>query len=155
MTNIVPRLSDSIEALQNQTAGGRVSKDVVRAIQREHGGGAIVAARLEKVVAPFIELEPVRERRQEDDLFPLGTAWGDAYFQYKVDLRPRRVLDAARERWQRLQEILRDRGGLAWLDAWSQHSSDEGHEASLKVYHQRYSLQIEAANADEVLSSWR
>ena len=34
-------------------------------------------------------------------------------------------------------------------------SSDEGHEASLKVYHQRYSLQIEIANADEVLSCWR
>ena len=34
-------------------------------------------------------------------------------------------------------------------------SSDEGHEASLKVYHQRYSLQIETANAEEVLSCWR
>ena len=34
-------------------------------------------------------------------------------------------------------------------------SSDEGHEASLKVYHQRYSLQIETANADEVLSCWQ
>jgi nicotinamidase-related amidase len=34
-------------------------------------------------------------------------------------------------------------------------SSDETHEASLAVYHNRYSLQIETANAEEVLSAWQ
>jgi nicotinamidase-related amidase len=34
-------------------------------------------------------------------------------------------------------------------------SSDDGHEALLKVYHQRYSLQIETASAEEVLDQWR
>jgi nicotinamidase-related amidase len=34
-------------------------------------------------------------------------------------------------------------------------SSDEGHEASLKVYHRRYSEQIETANAEDVLRSWQ
>jgi nicotinamidase-related amidase len=34
-------------------------------------------------------------------------------------------------------------------------SSDEGHDALLRVYHERYSQQIETANAEEVLSRWR
>jgi nicotinamidase-related amidase len=33
-------------------------------------------------------------------------------------------------------------------------SSDEGHDALLKVYHQRYSQQIETADAEAVLSAW-
>jgi nicotinamidase-related amidase len=33
-------------------------------------------------------------------------------------------------------------------------SSDEGHDALLKVYHQRYSQQIEIADAESVLSAW-
>ncbi len=34
-------------------------------------------------------------------------------------------------------------------------SSDEGHDALLKVYRNRYSEQIETANADTILSQWR
>jgi nicotinamidase-related amidase len=34
-------------------------------------------------------------------------------------------------------------------------SSDKGHDAMLAVYHGRYSLQIETANAEEVLRQWR
>jgi nicotinamidase-related amidase len=33
-------------------------------------------------------------------------------------------------------------------------SSDEGHDALLKLYRERYSLQIETADADTVLSGW-
>jgi nicotinamidase-related amidase len=33
-------------------------------------------------------------------------------------------------------------------------SSDEGHDALLRVYHRRYSEQIETADADEVLRRW-
>jgi nicotinamidase-related amidase len=33
-------------------------------------------------------------------------------------------------------------------------SSDEGHDALLKVYHQRYGEQIETAGAEAVLSNW-
>lgn len=33
-------------------------------------------------------------------------------------------------------------------------SSDEGHDALLKVYHRRYIEQIETANAEEILSAW-
>jgi nicotinamidase-related amidase len=34
-------------------------------------------------------------------------------------------------------------------------SSDEGHDALLKVYHRRYSEQIETASAEDVLSRWK
>lgn len=33
-------------------------------------------------------------------------------------------------------------------------SSDEGHDALLEVYHRRYSLQIETADAEDVLRHW-
>ena len=34
-------------------------------------------------------------------------------------------------------------------------SSDAGHDALLEVYHRRYSLQIETADAETILSQWR
>jgi nicotinamidase-related amidase len=34
-------------------------------------------------------------------------------------------------------------------------SSDEGHEALLKVYHRRYSEQIETADAEDILRHWK
>jgi nicotinamidase-related amidase len=34
-------------------------------------------------------------------------------------------------------------------------SSDEGHDALLTVYHRRYSMQIETADAEDVLRIWR
>jgi nicotinamidase-related amidase len=33
-------------------------------------------------------------------------------------------------------------------------SSDEGHDALLRVYHRRYTEQIETANAEDVLRNW-
>jgi nicotinamidase-related amidase len=34
-------------------------------------------------------------------------------------------------------------------------SSDEGHDALLTVYHRRYAIQIETADAEDVLRAWR
>lgn len=34
-------------------------------------------------------------------------------------------------------------------------SSDVGHDASMKVYHERFGIQIETADADEILNSWQ
>ena len=33
-------------------------------------------------------------------------------------------------------------------------SSDEGHDAMLKLYRERYSLQIEAVGSEAILSAW-
>ena len=75
----------------------------------------VVAARLERVVTPFVALEPVRVRVQHDELFPLGRAWADEFFRDRVDLRPRDAINGAREGWRREQERLRQLGGAAWL----------------------------------------
>jgi nicotinamidase-related amidase len=34
-------------------------------------------------------------------------------------------------------------------------SSDEGHDALLKLYHRRFSEQVETASAEEILAEWR
>jgi hypothetical protein len=78
----------------------------------------IVAARLKKVVQPFSQLEPVRQRSDEDALFPLGRTWADEFFRNKIHLRPREVLNSAREGWGRQQQALRKLGGTDWLQNW-------------------------------------
>jgi hypothetical protein len=78
----------------------------------------IVTARLEKVVQPFVRLESVRQRSRQDPLFPLGRIWADEFFRDKIHLRPREVLNGAREGWRRQQEDLRRLGGPAWLQDW-------------------------------------
>src|SRR5262249_29714446 len=54
----------------------------------------------------------------EDHLFPLGRQWADEYFRDKIEVRPRDVINGAREGWQRQQERLRQQGGPAWLATW-------------------------------------
>ncbi len=87
----------------------------------------VVAARLERVVTPFVELEPVRLRLQHDDLFPLGRAWAEEFFRDKIELRPRDAINGAREGWRRAQERLRQLGGPAWLDDWDRTPAGNGH----------------------------
>lgn len=47
MQDVVPRLGDSLDALKRgRTYGRRVPRDVVRAVEREHGRGLVNAARV-------------------------------------------------------------------------------------------------------------
>src|SRR5581483_5206812 len=78
-------------------------------------GRQIVRARLERFLEPFAEADAVRQRTAEDALFPLGTAWADEFFRDRIDVRPRDVVNAAREAWRREQEDLGSLGGAAWL----------------------------------------
>lgn len=78
----------------------------------------IVAARLERLLEPFRELGPVRARREQDGLFPLGRAWHDEFLRDKIEVRPRDVLNGAREGWRREQQRLGEVGGSAWLEQW-------------------------------------
>ncbi len=80
-------------------------------------GRAIVQARLDAFLAPFASVEPVAEHRRSDPLFPLGRGWQERFFQDKVDLRPRDVINWAREGWRQQQEAL-VRQGEAWLASW-------------------------------------
>lgn len=76
----------------------------------------IIAARLEQFIEPFAEQEPVRQRFQQDGLFPLGRSWADGFFQDKIELRPRDAINGAREGWRRRQEALQQPGDAAWLE---------------------------------------
>lgn len=89
----------------------------------------IITARLEKVVKPFSRLESVRQRSHEDSLFPLGRTWADEFFQDKIDLRPREVLNSAREGWGQQQQALRKLGGAAWLQNWDRPTETQIREA--------------------------
>lgn len=46
MHDVAPRLGDSLEALGREQRSGRVPRDVVRAVVREHSRALVVAARL-------------------------------------------------------------------------------------------------------------
>lgn len=47
MRDLIPRLSDAVDAIRADRNAGRVPREVVRAVTREHGHGLIVAARLD------------------------------------------------------------------------------------------------------------
>jgi len=81
-------------------------------------GRDIVAARLRRFLEPFQHLEPVSQHAQADGLFPLGVAWAEERFADKVEVRPRDVINWAREGWRREQEALRQLGGPAWVAGW-------------------------------------
>jgi hypothetical protein len=89
-------------------------------------GRQLVGERAVRFVEPFAEVEAVRRRLHEDDLFPLGRPWADGYFRDKIEMRPRDVINGAREGWQQQQERLRQQGGPAWLAAWPGQPSADG-----------------------------
>jgi AAA ATPase-like protein len=81
-------------------------------------GLRLIQSRLRGFLAPFADREPIRRRLEADPLFPLGEEWRRRNLQDKVDLRPRDVLNGAREGWRMQQEALGQRGGPAWLAGW-------------------------------------
>jgi hypothetical protein len=78
-------------------------------------GQAMVKSRLDHFFEPFGTVQLVRQRRELDPLFPLGQAWADEFLGGKIEVRPRDVLNWAREGWQREQEALRQLGSEGWL----------------------------------------
>jgi hypothetical protein len=80
--------------------------------------GRIVAARLERFLAPFERLDAIASKRRDDRFFPLGQAWHAAFIRDRVEVRPRDAINWAREGWRREQETMRRDGGPAWLEAW-------------------------------------
>ncbi len=79
----------------------------------------ILQKRLQPFVEPFEGVAAVGRHVKQDSLFPLGDAWFDGRFGGAVDLRPRRAIDAARERWDELQHALAAAPDpAAWLAAW-------------------------------------
>src|SRR5207248_1683970 len=58
---------------------------------------ALVRSRLHHFMAPFERLEPVRLQLEEGPLFPLGQGWYARFLEGKADVRPRDVINWARE----------------------------------------------------------
>jgi hypothetical protein len=81
-------------------------------------GRSLLAARLEKFLEPVGRVPEIAARRQQDALFPLGTSWYQQRVGHLPDFRPRDLLTWAGERWQRLQEGLRDLPPRDWLLRW-------------------------------------
>ena len=85
---------------------------------RPPGARQILESRLERFLEPFVELPRIHSVVQEETLFPLGLDWFSETIGSEVELRPRRVLTWARDRWED-QQILIDRlGADAWLAGW-------------------------------------
>jgi hypothetical protein len=75
----------------------------------------IVTARLAQFMTPYCRVDVIRGRAHDDPLFPLGRGWRDRFFRDRIDVRPREVINAAREGWRREQEEIRRLGVQGWL----------------------------------------
>jgi hypothetical protein len=85
----------------------------------------LIETRLRHFFEPFEEVAGLRRRRFEDALFPLGTRWFEQCLGDSVEVRPREILNAAREAWYREQGWLEQQGGPGWLGDWQQRQTGE------------------------------
>ena len=79
----------------------------------------VVRARLRAFLTPFADLGAVRLWVRQDELYPLGRGWYERHLRDRVDVRPRDVLNWAREGWRAQQELLAKEGGHDWLANWT------------------------------------
>jgi len=79
----------------------------------------MVRARLRAFLAPFADAGAVRLWLRQDDLYPLGRGWYERHLRDRVDVRPRDVINRAREGWRAQQEALAREGGPDWLANWT------------------------------------
>ncbi len=79
---------------------------------------AVVEARLGPALEPFRDVAEVQERLAQDPLFPLGSAWLEEQLRDPLDVRPRQVINWARQRWEAQQEAL-GANPEGWLDRWT------------------------------------
>jgi hypothetical protein len=114
-TLLAYRESDVIaEAAWDRIAQYRV--DVNRIMSSD--ARKILEARLERFHEPFLEVDQVRRRLQEDTLFPLARGWLKERLGEGLDFRPRDILTWARDAWDVEQAKLARLGGAAWIKGW-------------------------------------
>jgi hypothetical protein len=76
----------------------------------------MLEARLRRFVEPFLTVAEIRERVEQDALFPLGSDWFERHLNGRSEFPPRDVLLWAAERWQQQQVDLHELGGPSWFD---------------------------------------
>jgi hypothetical protein len=78
----------------------------------------IVEVRLMQFIDPFLVLNEVKRQVEQDSLFPLGQSWFRDVLQERIAVRPREVINWARDGWRREVAILEKQGGCPWLAGW-------------------------------------
>jgi hypothetical protein len=84
----------------------------------------IVASRLVRALKSHIHLDAIKQQIHQDALFPLGDSWQQEFIDGKVEVRPRDMINWAREGWRREQAKLKARGGMDWLSNWGKGNSE-------------------------------
>jgi hypothetical protein len=79
----------------------------------------VVRARLRAFLAPYADAGAIRLLLRRDHLYPLGRGWYERHLRDRVDVRPRDVINWAREGWRAQQEVLAREGGPDWLANWT------------------------------------
>ena len=95
----------------------------VRPIRQEEAL-QILESRLKLKLDLFRMVPPIAQLIRRDSLFPLGRTWFDATFGTLAEIRPRALLNAARERWDQLCLQLIKQGFDSWIRSWSQAQTD-------------------------------
>jgi AAA ATPase domain len=81
-------------------------------------GRWLVTERLERFLQGF---EDLAERwLRQDPLFPLGRRWETEFFEGRIDVRPRDVINAAAAGWRREKERLQELGKSEWFATWGE-----------------------------------
>ncbi len=78
----------------------------------------LLQVRMEQFVESVRSLPEVWRELQRDGLFPLGTAWFADRFKDCIDIRPRKVVNLARERWDEQEQRISKLGVGKWLNSW-------------------------------------
>ena len=78
----------------------------------------LLEARLRQLLEPFLTLPEVRDRVEQDTLFPLGSDWHAQRCGGLSEFRTRDVIHWARDRWGQQQAKIRELGGPAWLEGF-------------------------------------
>ena len=90
----------------------------------------LLELRLERSLEPFATVEEIRRHLQEDTLFPLGRDWLTERFSGLIEVRPRDVINWARDRWDQQRREAEDLGGREWLRLWPTTNSSAGRSPS-------------------------
>src|SRR5262249_3843430 len=84
----------------------------------------LIELRLGSFLAPFREQMALKEMLDHDPLFPLGVRWFEQQVGGQSELRPRDVINRARDEWRRQQQVLRQEGGPQWFAGWLQRPAE-------------------------------
>jgi hypothetical protein len=110
----------------------------------------LVLARLDAFFVPFAGLDELARARQASPFFPLGHSWYERSLRDRVDLRPRDVINGAREAWRQEQRRLAELGGDAWLEGWAGRPDEPLPEQSpVEATPEAIDAAVEAALAEE------